>query len=62
MNQDDPVETARLALVGARHRFNRLMCGKTEPAEEEYQRAKKELEGAKLAYERLAGVAQVVNP
>ena len=49
---DDPVEKARLAWLGARYRFEKLVQG--EPTDEEYRRAKAELEQTKRRYEELA--------
>ncbi len=50
---NDPVETARLAWLGARFRFEKLVKG--EPTDEEYRKAKAELEQAKRRYDQLAG-------
>ena len=49
---NDPVERARLAWLGARYRFEKLVRG--EPGEAEYRKAKAELERAKLVYEQLS--------
>ncbi len=49
---NDPVEKARLAWIGARFRFEKLVKG--EPSDEEYRKAKAELERAKQAYEQLS--------
>jgi hypothetical protein len=48
---NDPVEKARLAWLGARYRFEKLVKG--EPSEEEYRKAKADLERAKQLYEQL---------
>ena len=49
---NDPIEKARLAWLGARYRFEKLVQG--EPGEEEYRKAKAELERAKQFYEQLS--------
>ena len=49
---DDPVEKARLAWLGARYRFEKLVKG--EPTDEEYRQAKAALEQAKRRYDELA--------
>jgi hypothetical protein len=46
------MEKARLAWLGARYRFEKLVKG--EPSEEEYQKAKAELEQARQLFEQLA--------
>ena len=51
----DPVEKARLAWLSALYRFEKLV--KAEPSEEEYRKAKAELEQAKQRYEQMAGPA-----
>ena len=48
----DPVEKARLAWLSARYRFEKLL--KAEPSEEDYQKAKADLELTKQRNERLA--------
>lgn len=49
---NDPVERARLAWLGARYRFEKLVQG--EPTEEDYRKAKAALEQAKRRYDQLA--------
>jgi hypothetical protein len=49
---NDPIEKARLAWLGARYRFEQLVRG--EPSDEEYRKAKAELERAKQFYEQLS--------
>jgi hypothetical protein len=48
---NDPVEKARLAWIGARYRFQKVVD--QEGGEEEYRQAKAELERAKLLYDQL---------
>jgi hypothetical protein len=48
---NDPVERARLAWIGARFRFQRVVDW--EGGEEEYRQAKAELERAKRLYDQL---------
>jgi hypothetical protein len=48
---NDPVERARLAWIGARFRFQRVVDRKG--GEEEYRQAKADLERAKLLYDQL---------
>jgi hypothetical protein len=47
----DPVEKARLAWIGARFRFQRVVD--QDGGEEEYRQAKTELERAKRLYDQL---------
>ena len=50
---EDPVEKARLAWLGALFRFEKLVKG--EPTDEEYQKAKAELKRAKQHYDQFVG-------
>jgi hypothetical protein len=54
----DPVEKARLAWIGALHRFETAV--KADVGDEDYRRAKAELEEKKRAYDRL--LAEEGNP
>ena len=56
---NDPVEKARLAWIGARYRFEKLVKG--EPSDEEYRLAKAELERAKEVYDRLLAQGAAVR-
>ena len=57
--RSDPVEKARLAWLGALYRFEELV--KREPSEEEYRKAKADLEQAKQRYEQMAGGGRPVK-
>ena len=48
---NDPVERARLAWIGTRFRFRKVVD--REGGEEEYRRAKAEVERAKRLYDQL---------
>jgi hypothetical protein len=48
---NDPVEKARLAWIGARYRFQKVVD--REGGEQEYRRAKAEMERARRLYDQL---------
>ena len=47
----DPIEKSRLAFLGARYRFEMLLKG--EPTDDEYRKAKADLDQAKQRYDQL---------